>query len=156
MRRATALLLLPVVAVLAGCSGFGVGVRQDKEDRDALGAVLATKRPGDRFPARELLAGGWTRLYVFAPGVDTQPIEDRIGIPFPYSAESARTDAEYLVFTDEEEVRSSFTFEAGVGVGARCLRAGRGPLGPDTELTLVRTGAGQAQLSTVAEAARCG
>lgn len=155
MRRATLLLLL-VSATLTGCTGFGVGVRQDKEDRDALGMLLTGKRVGDRFPARVLLGRDWTRLFVFAPGADTQAIEDRIGIPFPFSKEFAPQDDAYLVFADAEQVLSAFTFAGPVGIDASCLLAGRGPLVPDTELTLRQTGSGRASLTRVTGTGRCG
>ncbi|MBA2349177.1 MAG: hypothetical protein H0V81_12865 [Solirubrobacterales bacterium] len=152
MLRAAILLLLST-ATLTGCSGFGVGVRQDTEDRDALTVLLAGKRSGDRFPARGLLDRRWTRLFVFAPGAETQPIEDRIGIPFPFSKERAPEDAEYLVFADEEQVVAAFTFAGPPGVDASCLRAGRGPLLPETELTLSASGSG---LTTLTGIGRCG
>lgn len=155
MRR-VALLLLLVSGTLAGCTGFGVGVRQDKEGRDALTALIAGKRVGDRFPARALLAGDWTRLFVFAPGAETQAIEDRIGIPFPFSKEFAPKDDAYLVFADAEEVLSAFTFVGSVGIDASCLRSGRGPLLPETELTLRRIGSGRASLARVTGTGRCG
>ena len=155
MRRAVFLLLL-VSAALAGCTGFGVGVRQDKEDQDTLTAYVTGKRVGDRFPARALLGRDWTRLFVFAPGADTQAIEDRIGIPFPFSKEFAPRDDAYLVFVDANEVLSAFTFAGSVGIEASCLLAGRGPLLPETELTLRRVGSGRGSLARVTATGRCG
>ncbi len=155
MRRATLLLLLTSLT-LAGCTGFGVGVRQDKEDRDAFGMLLTGKRVGDRFPARELLPRAWTRLFVFPPGADTQAIEDRIGIPFPFSKEFAPEDDAYLVFADAEEVLSAFTFVGPVGVDGSCLLLGSGPILPKAELTLRRIGSGRASLSTLSGTERCG
>ena len=141
---------------LSGCSGFSIGVRQDKDDRAALTAVLAAKRPGDRFPAKDLLARGWKRLYVFRGGIATQPIEDRIGIPFPQSGEETAKEASYLVFADDDNVISAFSLVLPAGVGARCLLAERVPLEPRTPMALVPGGrAGTAQLSTAATAGRC-
>lgn len=151
-----ALLSLLVALGLVGCSGFGVGVRQDREDRDALTVLLSGKRAGDRFPARALLGRGWTRLFAFAPGAETQAIEDRIGIPFPFSKELAPSDGVYLVFADAEQVISAFTFVGPVGVDASCLLAGRGPLRPGTELTLRQVASGRATLGRVAATGRCG
>lgn len=159
MRHLLVLLILLGVWSLAGCTGtgFGVGVRQDKEDRDALTARLAAMRPGARFTARDLLARDWTRLFVFRPGEETQPIEDRIGVPFPFSEEATPTTSVYLVFLDGEQVVSAFSFVGPTGVDAGCLRAARGPLVPQTFLTLApRRGRGGARLSTLATAARCG
>lgn len=156
MRGVLILLLLACAGLLSACTGFGVGVRQDQEDRDALTAGLAAKRPGARFPARELLARDWTRLFVFRPGEETQPIEDRIGVPFPFSEEATPTTTVYLVFLDGEEVVSAFSFAGPSGVDAGCLRAARGPLVPRTELTLVESeDRGGARLSALAAAARC-
>ncbi len=154
MRRAALLLL--VSTTLTGCTGFGVGVRQDKDDRDALAVIIAGERVGDRFPARALLGQDWTRLFVFAPGADTQAIEDRIGIPFPFSKEFAPDDGAYLVFADSEQVLSAFTFVGPVGIDASCLLSGLGPLLPDTELTLRRVGSGRASLTRVTGTTRCG
>lgn len=157
VRRLAAGPLLLCLLALTGCSGFSIGVRQDKDDRAAMTALLAGKRPGARFPAKELLLNrGWKRLYVFRGGIATQPIEDRIGIPFPQSGEATPKDASYLVFGDDDNVISAFSFAGPPGVGDRCLIADRVPLKPDTELTLVPgERSGTAQLSPSAAADRC-
>lgn len=60
-------------------------MRQDKGEQATFGTYLVGKPPGRRLAADALLGGSWTRLWVFRGGVGTQPIEDRIGIPFPSS-----------------------------------------------------------------------
>lgn len=154
-RRLVALPLL-LAATLPGCSGFTIGVRQDKEDKAAFAAALGRAKSGDRFPARALLAKRWTRLWLFRGGVATQAIEDRIGVPFPQSGDPTPAGMGYLVFADADEVLSAFSFAGPAGVDPACLLAERGPLAPRTALTLVGTGAGgAARLSTLAGAPRC-
>ena len=154
MRR---LLPLLVPLALAGCSGFDIGVRQDKEDRASLAAVLARERPGVPFAASRLLpAKGFARLWVFRGGIATQPLEDRIGIPFPKSGVPTPKGRRYLVFDDGKQVISSFSLTVPRGVSGACLLAERRPLGPRTLLVLVRGPApAPARLSTVAGAAAC-
>lgn len=154
VRVPAALAVLLVALGTAGCSGFSIGVRQDKEDREALLTALRTKQEGSRFPARELLRKDWTRLFVFRGGIATQAIEDRIGIPFPQSGEETPKATPYLVFADREAVVAAFSYEGPGEVDPRCLLAERVPLDPGTPLTVI--GSGPARLTTVAGAARCG
>lgn len=156
-RRLVALPLL-LAAALPGCSGFTIGVRQDKEDKAAFTAALGRARGGDRFPARALLAKRWTRLWLFRGGVATQAIEDRIGVPFPQSGDPTPAGA-YLVWVDGDEVLSAFSYAGPGDVDPACLLAEGGPLRPQTALSLVGEGAGRplgtSRLSTVAGARRC-
>ncbi|MCW3009737.1 MAG: hypothetical protein JWO90_141 [Solirubrobacterales bacterium] len=151
-----ALPLLCLAAVLTGCSGFSIGVRQDKEDAERFGRVLA-RAPLDRpFPVRDLLDRGFTRLFVFEGGGSTQEVEDRIRIPFPQSGEEIADDAAYVVFADAEEVVAAFTYRGAPGATGRCLVTARVPLGPDDEVVEVRPAAGgPAELSPVPTASRC-
>jgi hypothetical protein len=141
---------------LSGCSGFAIGVRQDKEDQATFGRSLIGKPPGREFPARALFGGSWTRLWVFRGGAGTQPIEDRIGIPFPRSDIATPTGAVYLVLDDGKQVRSAFTFLGPERVDAGCLLATHGPLTPRTALQLVPgRRPGSVRLTAVATASRC-
>ena len=154
-------LLLPLVlaALLAGCSGFSIGPRQDKEDAAAFARVLAAEQPGGRFPARELLGKQWRRMWVFPGGTDTQAIEDRIGIPFPQSGEEPTVEGglNYVVFDDGSTVVSAFVPSARVEVRPECLAGDRRALGPEQELTIVPAGRGRARrVSTRARASACG
>ena len=159
MRVASVTVLLLAAATLPGCSGFSIGVRQDKEDREAFARALAAKDAGSFFAAGELLRKDWTRLFVFRGGIATQAVEDRIAIPFPQSGEATSAEASYLVFADEEEVVSAFSYAGPTRLTPRCFLAERVPFTPATELTLVAGGEGEPRkapkLSTVAEVDRC-
>lgn len=160
--RALGPVALLVTAALAGCSGFSIGVRQDKDDRVAATRVIGAKAVGDRFAARELLARRWTRLWVFRGGVETKAIEDRIAIPFPESGEPTPPETPYLVFDDGKAVAAAYSL-AGLDDDARvarirvgCLLAQRGPLAPSTPLTVVAVGSARtARVAPVAAAGRC-
>lgn len=141
---------------LAGCSGFSIGVRQDKEDAASVARVLERPRLGDRLRASELLECSWTRLFVLPGGITTQAVEDRIGVPFPQSGEELPAGPGYLVFVDDDAVVSAFSAVGGVEVPPVCLAAEREPLGPRAELILVPGAArGSARLSTAALAPGC-
>lgn len=160
--RALGSVALLATATLAGCSGFSIGVRQDKDDRVAVTRVLRAKVVGDRFAARELLGRDWTRLWVFAGGVETRAIEDRIAIPFPESGEATPPETPYLVFDDGKAVVAAFSLagrddDARVArVRAGCLLAQRGPLAPATPLVVVASRPSRApRVVPVASVARC-
>ena len=151
---------LLLVAALTGCSGFTIGVRQDKEDKAAFTAALGRAQSGDRFAARGLLAAkDWTRLWLFRGGDATQAIEDRIGVPFPQSGDRTPAGVAYLVFVDGDEVLAAFSYAGPADVDPACLLTERGPLQPQTALTLVAAGVGgpleTSRLSTLAGTRRC-
>ncbi len=153
--------LLPVLlaVLLAGCSGFSISPRQDKADAAAFAKALAAAPDGGRFRARELLGKGWTRMWVFPGGTDTQVIEDRIGIPFPQSSEEPNVEdgLNYVVFDDGEVVVSAFVPSARVEVRPECVAGDRRAVGPDQALTIVAASGGRARrVSTPARATACG
>lgn len=153
MRRALLLLTL----ALGGCSGFSIGVRQDKADQATMAGVLARQPAGRAFPARALLpARRWSRLWVFRGGIATQAIEDRIGIPFPRSGEPTPKRRSYVVFDDGKQVVSSFTLALPRRLRARCLLTGRAPLAPsDTLVVTPGRPAAPPQLRARATAGAC-
>lgn len=155
VRASRAPFLLALALGLPGCSGFAIGVRQDKEEAAQVARALAARAPDRPFPARTLLDVGWTRLWVFRGGIGTQEIEDRIGIPFPYSGEDTPPEESYLVFADREQVVASFSWADPPAVSARCFLAERTPLTPDAPLELRSAGGGAPRLVAVADAARC-
>lgn len=150
-------MLLLLTFALTGCSGFAIGVRQDKEDQAAVHAVLARQAAGRSFPARMLLPGRhWTRLWAFRGGIATKAIEDRIGIPFPESGEPTPKGRSYVVFDDGEQVVSSFTLALPGRLRARCLLTPGVPLAPAAALVITpgRPGA-LPQLRAPAATAAC-
>ncbi len=159
MQPVRVVLALLLATSLGGCSGFSIGVRQDKEDREHLAGVLARAPTGRPFAARALLDRPFRRLWVFRGGGDTQAVEDRIGIPFPQSGEAIPAGSAYLVFDDGEQVLSAFSFAGAVdatGATGRCLLAERAPLAPGTEVVGVRTRrGGVVEPSPVAAAEGC-
>lgn len=148
MQPVRALGLLILAAGLAGCSGFSIGVREDKADRAAFIEAVTGRKPGSGLQAHELLAKDWERLWIFRGGGSTQAVEDRIGIPFPQSAEKIPVGAAYLVWDDGSEVISAFSV---AGLDPRCLRT-EVPYGRRSRLAVTGPGG---RVTGLSDPARC-